>query len=86
MSQFSTKPAPTPSESKQESATTPFSVVLEVEVPIPFQALAQLVRSLDSNEIEKIALAKLGWGSEHSITHYILETIADALEAFGNAD
>jgi hypothetical protein len=86
MSQFSTKPVPTPSESKQESATMPFSVVLEVEVPIPFQALAQLVRSLDSSEIERVALSKLGWGSNQTITYYVLETIADALEALGNAD
>jgi len=68
-----------------ESDTTPrspFSVVLEVEVPIPFQALAQLVRSLDANQIEGIALGMLEWGDDKNMTAYILETIAQALEAF----
>lgn len=68
-----------------ESDTTPkspFSVVLEVEVPIPFGALAQLVRSLDAREIEGIALGMLEWGDDKNLTAYILETIAQALEAF----
>lgn len=65
---------------------SPFSVVLEVEVPIPFHALAQLVRSLDAKTIEGIAMGMLEWGDDKNITTYILETIAAALEAMEDAD
>lgn len=85
MSQFSTKPVPTPTDETTASGTTttsPFRVVMEVEVPVPFQALADLVRSLDADEIQAIALAKLSWGDDRNLTRYILETIALALEAF----
>lgn len=73
-----TEPGMTPS--------SPFSVILELEVPIPFRALADLVRSLDAEQIQAVAMAQLEWGDDQNLTHYILETIALALEAFEDAD
>jgi hypothetical protein len=89
MSQSSTKPEQTPSESTPGSATTlglPSVVVLEIAVPVPYQALADLVRRINVQELEAIALARLGWGDEGNVTYYIVQTIADVLEAMGNAD
>ena len=71
-----------PTGEPDTTPSKPFSVVLEVEVPIPFQALADLVRSLDANTIEGVAMGMLEWGDDKNLTFYILETIAQALEAF----
>ena len=81
----STRKVQADSRLQTESDTTPkspFSIILEVEVPIPYQALANLIRSLDAEEIQAVAMAKLQWGDDQNLTRYILETIALGLEAF----